>query len=282
MFRNGERVDRIGNFGDGDRIGMLIDMENKTLNYWKNGNKMMPSPWSLWNVDEVHVLAVLTEGSMSIIEKPEIPEEAQDLITAFANKQLVEEEEKKREETEEEHKEEIPKNFSNILKHSTFDCINEDVGELTPTVASIWILVYLSKMSEDFYIPYNLKDKSARDLETAFVVQKRGLTVDIQAETFNTLYEILSNVVEIYTNKQWDKMDSKLCQWAIIATLKILKGHIFTVKHLSIEESASGLTSEVQGNIHSVLKKLLEIEDDSPNHEPILNQASLILIHGFN
>ena len=210
MFRNGQSIDRVGNYRDQDKIGMLIDMEKKTLTYFKNGEKMNSSPYSLWSVEEVHVMARLggvDNASMAIIEKPEIPEEAQNLIDEYTNKQLAKEEEKKREETEEEHKEEIPKNLSNILKHSTFDCITEDAGEVTPTLASIWILIYLSKVSEDYYIPYSLKDKNAPDLETAFVREKRGLAVDASPETFNALYEILSNAVEIYANKQWDKMD---------------------------------------------------------------------------
>ena len=137
-------------------------------------------------------------------------------------------------------------------------------------------------MSEDYFSPFNLNEKSAPEVDTkAKILKKLGLSVDVQAATFNDLYGILSNVVEIYANKQWDKMDAPLCRWAIVTSMKILKGHLFTVKHLGIEESVSGLTSELKGNIYNLITKLVETEDDSPSHEVILNEASLTLIHSF-
>ena len=284
MYNNGSNCDEIDNYSTGDRIGMLIDMEKKNLKFYKNGTKMNSNPYSMGSVEEVHILACFGGSNqlVTINNEPDIPEEAQEQITTLAPKPTIVEEEKKDDEKEEEHKEEIPKNLSNILKNQVFDCINEETGQVTPIVASIWVLVCLSKMSEDYFSPFNLNEKSAPEVDTkAKILKKLGLSVDVQAATFNDLYGILSNVVEIYANKQWDKMDAPLCRWAIVTSMKILKGHLFTVKHLGIEESVSGLTSELKGNIYNLITKLVETEDDSPSHEVILNEASLTLIHSF-
>ena len=176
MFHNGKPFTQMDGFGSEDRIGMLIDMDNKNLTFWKNGSKLNASPLSMAGVEEVHILACLGgyRQFVTINNEPEIPDEVQDILSKEANKPAeVDEEEKKADETEEEHKEDIPKKLSNILKNSKFDCINEEMGEVTPTVASVWVLVFLSKMSEDYFAPFKLNEKTAPERE------KNTKTLDI-------------------------------------------------------------------------------------------------------
>lgn len=50
-------------FGSNDVVGMFLDMENKTLLFYKNGNAQPPSVSIEWVKKNLHIACLLSNGA---------------------------------------------------------------------------------------------------------------------------------------------------------------------------------------------------------------------------
>jgi hypothetical protein len=76
MYCNGEGKGNLVSYKAGDRIGMVLDLEEKKMCYFKNGEKTSGDGYTI--PEEVHLL-VCFGGSNQIVtinNDPEVPEAA--------------------------------------------------------------------------------------------------------------------------------------------------------------------------------------------------------------
>jgi hypothetical protein len=80
MYANGEGKGNVFSFTTGEKIGMLLDMEEKKLTYFKNGAKQSVEPFTI--CEEVHLLACFggSDQLVTINHDPEIPEAVQEIL----------------------------------------------------------------------------------------------------------------------------------------------------------------------------------------------------------
>ncbi|MEE4248418.1 MAG: hypothetical protein V2I33_23785, partial [Kangiellaceae bacterium] len=138
-------------------------------------------------------------------------------------------------------------------------------------------------ISSGYFGAFDLdQDTSTSSESTAKIAKKLGLCVDVQPATLQYLYGILEAATEVYTTKNWRKMEENLCLWTIATSMRLLKAHLFTILHNRIPEEDAGLTPALKSSIYALITKILEFKDSSKTHELIVREAVLTLVHCFS
>lgn len=179
MYCNGSSS-KVFAYNQGDRLGMLINMEEHKLFYFKNGTKQECEGFTI--PEEVHLMICFGGSNqfMTIQNEPDVPEEALEMIGQFQPApKMMTEEEKKNAEVEEESKEAVPKDPAEILKNSKFDCINEESGTITPVIASVYVLLCLENISGQYFKNFQLDQEQSQEEITGNIAKKLGFSVDV-------------------------------------------------------------------------------------------------------
>lgn len=301
-YMNERGSGNIFRYVEGDRIGVLINMEDKTLSFFLNGKKQNKPAFGPLP-DEVFLLACFGGANqfVSVINEPEIPEEAQEVIGAHVISQTQPREEGKEEEEkknikEEDHKEGheavlIPVNSRDIMKAPRFKNIAE--GQQTPPKdLAVYLIACLDKLNETYFKIFNLSEKPSSEPIKAKLNKQQPLCLEIKPEIFQMLSQMLNYIVELLKNHNWEAMDFNLSAWGGMCLLRLLRSHLFTVLYLQLKDEETGITNELRALIYKLLQDILELSiDDFGTGNPtkdekdalasLKTEACLTLIHGF-
>lgn len=175
FYFNSESKGNIIKYDQNDRLGLLINMEEHTMMYFKNGEPQQREPFGPL-AEEVYLLSCFGGSNqfITINNDPKIPDEAGEVLKTYApvlvDKQPeAEEEEKKETETEEEKKDDLPFDSKDIITHEFFKCINDEDGEgqLTPEKAGVFVLASLEKINAKYFAAFCLNEEPTTDAKTA-------------------------------------------------------------------------------------------------------------------
>ena len=296
-YMNDRSSGNVFRYGEGDRLGLLINMEDKNLTFFLNGRKQSKPSFSPLP-EEVYLIACFGGSNqfVTLVNDPEIPEEAQEAMGSV----LVphREEEEKKEFNEEDHKqgEEVelfPSTPSQVLAASRFKNIfSKSELRTSSQELSVFILTCLDKLNSAYFEVFRLNEKPSSEPIKAKLSKQQPLCLEIKREVFQMLSSMLRTVVNTLREQKWEKMDFHLTVWAGISILRLLRSHLFTVLFLQLEDSETGMSQELRESLYGMLQEVLELEianfgNEQPTREDfdalnvIKKESSLTLIHGF-
>lgn len=298
-YMNDRGAGNVFRYGESDRLGLLINLEEKNLTFFLNGRKQgRPAFGPL--PDEVYLISCFGGSNqlVSIINDPDIPEEAQDALnTVYIHHK---EEESKIEEKPEEFKEGqdvrvFPTKSDDILNHHKFQIFrggDEIMQDVNPKHLACYLLAALDRLNASLFEPFALSEKPSSEPIKARLTKKQGLGLDVQPGTFKTLSKILTKSVDILKHERWSEMEFYICAWCCITSLRMLRSHLFTAMFLQLKPEETGLYQPDREKIYRNLQELLEIQisnfggaevtkEDKDAMEALKKEASLTLIHGF-
>ena len=280
-YANGTSTGNMGSYTQGDRIGLLINLEDHTLTYYKNGTKTAHDPFT--NISNEVQLIVCFGGSnqfVTIKNDAEIPADVEGLISVGSA-------------AREESKEGgvlFPAVPGDILQDPTFNYFTKGEGAASPGTAAAYVLVSLDAVGDTVFGPYRLDDIQHKLPKNRKMQKSNGLAVDVKPETFKYVIDILMKLKRDMETRNWTTMDFRLCSWSILSSLRLLRNHIFASLLLSLPESSTSLLSH-KLEIKSILTFFSSLnlvhlhipntpENDSAR-DSIAKQALLITLHSF-
>lgn len=289
---------------EGDKIGMLINMEDKTLLFYLNGKKQNKPAFGPLP-DEVYLLACFGGANqfVTILNEPDVPEEVQEIIGAHnvGQNPLPRSEEDKNEEEKQAVKEEdfkegkeilmFPIKPRDIIKASRFKPIIDNLL-VQPKELAVYLIACLDKINETYFKIFNLSEKPSSEPIKAKLNKQQPLCLEIKPEIFEMLTKMLQYTVNVLKNMNWEEMDFHLCAWGGMGLLRLLRSHLFTVLYLQLKDEETGITQDLRNLIYKLLQEILELSINSfglgnPTKEELdalaslKNEACLTLIHGF-
>ena len=300
-YMNERGSGNIFRYVEGDRIGILINMEDKTLTFFHNGKKQSKPAFSPLP-DEVYLLACFGGANqfVSIVNEPEIPEEAQEVIGAhvISSSNSVEDrpEEAKAKAKEEDVKEGDEKVFfpvtsRDIIKASRFSKVDQG-STISPKELAVYILACLDKLNETYFKIFNLSEKPSCEPIKAKLNKQQPLCLEIKPDIFEMFSEMLCYVVDNLKRQSWKTMDFHLSAWAGICLLRLLRSHLFTVLYLQIKDEETGITQKLRASLFKMLQEVLELDikdyglgqatkEETDALAALKKESCLTLIHGF-
>ena len=193
---------------EGDRVGLLINMEEKTLSFFLNGKRQSKPPFGPLP-DEVFLLACFGGANqfVSLINEPEMPNEAQEVIGAHAVNQVIpprednREEEVKQKVKEEEFKDGkenilIPIKPKEIMTAARFKAIIEN-KKASPKEIGVYLIACLDKLNETYFKIFNLSEKPSSEPIKAKLNKEQPLCLEIKPQIFEMLSKMLDYIVNI-------------------------------------------------------------------------------------
>jgi hypothetical protein len=300
-YMNERGSGNIFRYVEGDRIGILINMEDKTLTFFHNGKKQSKPAFSPLP-DEVFLLACFGGANqfVSVINEPEIPEEAQEVIGAHvisssnAKEEKIEEVKGKEKEEEVKEGQEVvffPVSSRDIIKSPRF--IKIEQGQLaSPKELAVYILACLDKLNETYFKIFNLSEKPSCEPIKAKLNKQQPLCLEIKPDIFEMFSEMLEYIVSVLKLQDWKRMDFHLCIWAGMCLLRLLRSHLFTVLYLQLKDEETGITQKLRTVLFKMLQEILELDihdfglghttkEETDALSSLKKEACLTLIHGF-
>jgi hypothetical protein len=279
-YANSSSCGNMGSYTQGDRIGLLINMEDHTLIYFKNSVKTNHDPFA--NIATEVQLIVCFGGSdqfVTIKNDAEVPAEIEGLVnSAPAAGQ------------EQQGNELFPSSPGSILQDATFNYFTKGEGSASPGVAAAYVLISLNSVGEGIFGPYHLDDIQHKLPKSRKLQKSNGLAVDVKPETFKYVIDILKKLKRDMERRNWTAMDFRLSAWATISALRLLRNHIFTALLLSLPESDTSLLS-LKPDIKSLLAyfsalnlttlQLPVTPENDAARDAVARQALLITLHSF-
>ena len=284
-YVGGSGKGNIGAYTANDKVGMLLNMEEHCLTFYKNGEKKGSA---IYGVPEEVAVIICFGGSdqfVTITDEPEIPSDIQSVIQPV-KKAAVENE-------EEEEEIVFRKSGDEIIKDPMFKLFTkgEGTGKETPVIAALFILASLEIQGERLFGNFELDKVKVSYAAKLKFGRSVGLSVDVQGATFKFLMDVLEFLIGIYQQKAWETVSFKYATWASLCVLRMLRNHIFASKTLNLTESESGLAPDKIQSIRNSLDYLsklnlsvLELESTPENveaAEALSQAAASASIHGF-
>jgi len=188
-----------------DKIGLVLDMDKKEVTFFKNGKKEPrgshgPLP------DKVRLFCAIKENcKITMINNPEVPEEAFEIGVPFA---APEGEEVQEEDISNHFKEEIP---------------SEDYFKLSASDIAYFIIKKLSDINEPMLDRIESHEKSGN------VKEKVGLALSVQNMTIDLLNRIIETTFGVLKESNFDLMEEDKAKKTLVRTIRVLKSHLLAV-----------------------------------------------------
>ena len=182
-YANSSSVENMGVYTQGDRIGLLINMEEHTLTYFKNGT-MNHDPFP--NIAPEVQLIICFGGSdqfVTIRNETDIPAEIEGLVNAGPRRQ-----------EDQQASQLFPSVPGEILQDATFNFFTKSEGSASPGTAAAYVLVSLDAVGEGIFSSYHLDDIQHKLPKNRKLQKSNGLAVDVKPETFKYVIEILKKL----------------------------------------------------------------------------------------
>ena len=211
-YMNERGSGNIFRYVEGDRVGLLINMEDKTLMFFHNGKKQAKPAFGPLP-DDVYLLACFGGANqfVAIINEPEVPEEVQEVIGAHVINQGSPKVEAKVEEEKQIGKEEdfkegkeilmFPVKPKEILRDSRFRPILEN-HHVSPKELAVYLLSCLDRLNETYFKIFNLNEKPSAEPVKAKLNKQQPLCLEIKPEIFEMLTKMLEYTLNILKNNE--------------------------------------------------------------------------------
>jgi len=282
-YKNGSSVGNIGSFTAGDRIGMLIDMEEHKISFYKNGTRMPKDPYD-GVLPEVQLIICFggSDQFVTINNDPELPGDVVGLVSLASKK-----------DDEEVPPQDLPFPVKpeDVIKDSEFKPFLELSGEATPSTAASFILATLVNVGESVYSAFALDSMQPKYPKSIKLTRSNGLAVEVQPKTFALLIDILATLKRTIETRDWRLMTFKQAALASLSAMRLLRNNIFTSIKLSLTEEESGLTADMKQTIKTILSFFstlslanigVEVTEDSKAARDALDhQSLLVILHSF-
>lgn len=282
-YCQGSGSGNIGSFSEGDRIGLLLDMEDHSLIFLKNGLRMPREP--LRPVPDEVALIVCLGGSdqfITINPSPNVPADFEDIVNSVSSSRPLPSEESSY----------FPTNVHIILDSPQFSAFSPQTDlskvhyeEIEGVTVSAFVLGRLEVISEGLFSVFQLDNIKPKYPKHTPLVRRFDLAVDVCAETFVALVETLETGYNSLVETDIGPERQEMLVWVAISCLRILRNHVFAAKTLAISPALSGLTASLVDRIRSVLAQFASISSTAdPNEafEALSKIAILVTIHCFD
>jgi len=280
-YANSSSCGNMGAYTQGDRIGLLINMEEHTLTYFKNGTKTNHDPFP--NIAPEVQLIICFGGSdqfVTIRNETDIPAEIEGLVIAGPSRQ-----------ENQQASQLFPSVPGEILQDATFNFFTKSEGSASPGTAAAYVLVSLDAVGEGIFSSYHLDDIQHKLPKNRKLQKSNGLAVDVKPETFKYVIEILKKLKRDMERRNWAAMEFRLSAWAIMSALRLLRNHIFASLLLFLPESDTSLLA-LKSDIKSLLTyfsslnlttlQLPTTPENDAARDAVARQALLITLHSFD
>ena len=293
-YMNDRSSGNVFRFSENDRLGLVINMEDKTLTFFLNGRKQSQPPFGPLP-EEVFILACFGGSNqfVTLSNEAELPEAALEMISTVSFS--VKKDELKTEEGGDKEVGTFPTKAAEILANSAFLPLStegSDLGAVTPCLVSVYLLACLDNLNSAYFEPFRLNEKPSSEPVRAKFSKQNGLSFNIQPATFRYLMELGRSATLLVQAGDFSAVDYKLCIWTVISTLRMLRSHIFAALFLKLGESDTGLDTEQRLSLHSTIQTILTLspvhftgpeltKEDTDALGAMQNEASLTLAYGF-
>lgn len=228
-------------WSSGNKIGMLVNMDEKHIIFFFNGKIMDHEPFGPIP-SEVKLYCTFggSNQSLKLSCDAEIPESANDYLS---NKNLS-----CQTKNEEEEKELISHvRFESLRKEEVSD---EELSKISPACVSSFMLACLDRINHS--IRTRIESKNAK------IKRKEGLGLDVQNCTLESMSVMLEACIENYNKDTWEDMDKELCQVATLSLLRLIRSHLLATQFFK----DSGLKKEVKEKLYKSLDMIIENSPD--------------------
>jgi hypothetical protein len=302
-YMNGSGSGNLFRYNQGDRVGLLIDMNERKLTYFFNGTKQSRDAFG-GLPDEVFLLSCFG-GSNQFVEitaDPALPAEVQGLVGAGKPRRA--DEEHKAPEAEEEAKEGeevclFPTASHAIIKSPKLQKLGSpeklpasELGDVSPQTIAVYLLACLDKLNEGTMEGLGLNEEPTGLPVKGALQTQSGMSISVQGSVLSYFNSILHKCADVFQSQSWAQLDYQLAVWSSLTTLRLLRLHLFTVQSLQVPVAESGLTDELRMAMYQVLKQLLKVnvthfgtehstKEDTDALEAIRHEVMLTLTHCF-
>lgn len=277
-YCQGSGSGNIGSYSAGDRIGLLLDMEDHSLIFLKNGLRMPREP--LRPVPDEVALIVCLGGSdqfITLSPSPHIPPEFEDIVNLVpASRPLPSEESSF-----------FPTNVHVILQTPHFSPFSPSNSapqyeEIEGAAVAAFVLSRLEVLSEGLFAVFQLDNIKPKYPKHTPLTRNFGLAVDVSPATFQALLQALDTGYSLLQETEADSARLELLVWAVISCLRILRNHVFAARTLGLPSQLSGLTVPVVDRIKALLAQFSAIGSSNEAFEALSKIAVLVTIHCFD
>lgn len=235
---------------DGDRIGLLLDMTNKTVNFFRNG-VLEAKPAHEGVPDAVRLIIVMYDNCKAEIANFSDP--------PLRVAQRLYEEEKK-----------------SIENRKTFEAIDDEYLNLTPTQIAGAVMKELTRLNTPLL---NLLHKSPM----IAIPTKIGVAFHVDQGTLKLITEMIEKVFKLLTDKAFDVAPEDALNEFLISGLKLLRTHLLAslsirgfkmpqelqkaIMNLLDVISAQAPTKEIYEECNEILSSCFEVFYSTPEEK---------------
>lgn len=277
-YCQGSGSGNIGSYSAADRIGLLLNMEDHSLIFLKNGLRMPREPFRPVP-DEVALIVCLggSDQFITISSSPNIPPEFEDVVDLVSASRPLPSEEASF----------FPTNVHVILQNPQFSPFSPSpsptqYAEIEGVAVSAFVLARLEVLSEGLFSVFQLDNIKPKYPKHTPLARRFGLAVDVCPATFQALLQTLETGYRALLETEADSARLELLVWANISCLRILRNHVFAAKTLAVSQEVSGLSVSVVDRIKAVLARFSAVRSSNEAFEAISKVAVLVTIHCFD
>jgi hypothetical protein len=275
-YMNGNSSGQVFRYSQGDRLGLLVDMQDRSLAFYLNGNRQSREPFG--GLPEEVYLIICFGGSSQFVEISSDPTIPPDVACQVGSS---------RPDPLEEHKEVSPddsQRFSRdslgILQLPVFSALENDPSEESLTA--------LSQQEQALYIMAHLDSMNSRQMSSLGLNEFKLSRLSTKAfpcseATLVTLNTILSYCSEFFSHNTWDESSPRTTTWITLVSLRLLRMSLnkLAPTKASLPKSLKNSLNKKLINLFQVWKAECSNEETIEYVQAINAEAALTLTHSF-
>ena len=271
VYINEEKLGNLFRYVQGDRFGVLVNMEDRNLWFFLNGRRQIKPPFGPLT-DGVYLIVSMGGNNqcVSIVNEPEVPEEAYEIVgpqviydpapvleNKIGGKDAIIGGDSTWKQVEEFSGN--PVRPEDILESLELRGLSR-LSQLSPKEIAVTVLAYLDRLNDNYFEIFNLSRPPLPEKIKVKLKKYQPLCLELNPEVLWNLTKILQYTVEILKENKWDLLEFQLCAWVTMSTLRLLRSHLFTIICSHSSEGENIIVQYLRELLYLILQDILIID----------------------